>query len=368
MNQQDFIKQFKKVHGRKPSPAELHQAIQEGRVEVTSRNLLSKRLFLGLGIAVLGVGGFCLKQALQDAEQVKVVKVTPSKQKEATSTSKTTSTSSTSRSSSASTTAKATSTSSTSSSSSTSTTAKTTETTSNKMDIEALYKRDLRSVQGEWTNGQDTLKLTDKLVGDVEVMQHEDGYVEYIVTETGVRTSRMAYFFFPAGTPTIDLAGAQISNQDDTTKDRVLVMSEMYGSFYYRADEKSDKQDASVEGVQAQIKERVNQYRKDINRSLATRTDAIADNFVKGSESHRITVDWVVNDSANEGIARYDSTTDSISNIQVSGNTVTCDISYTTITSYTDGRSPATGHSNRHYVFEKTATGLLIKDFGGLIE
>ncbi|NQH34068.1 hypothetical protein HO665_07545 [Streptococcus suis] len=350
MNQQDFIKQFKKVHGRKPSPAELHQAIQEGRVEVTSRNLLSKRLFLGLGIAVLGVGGFCLKQALQDTEQVKVVKVTPSKQKEATSTSKTTSTSSTS------------------SSSSTSTTAKTTETTSNKMDIEALYKRDLRSVQGDWTNGQDTLKLTDKLVGDVEVMQHEDGYVEYIVTETGVRTIRMAYFFFPAGTPTIDLAGAQISNQDDTTKDRVLVMSEMYGSFYYRANEKSDKQDASVEGVEAQIKERVNQYRKDINRSLATRTDAIADNFVKGSESHRITVDWVVNDSANEGIARYDSTTDSISNIQVSGNTVTCDISYTTITSYTDGRSPATGHSNRHYVFEKTATGLLIKDFGGLIE
>lgn len=350
MNQQDFIKQFKKVHGRKPSPAELHQAIQEGRVEITSRNLLSKCLFLGLGIAVLGVGGFCLKQALQDTEQVKVVKVTPSKQKEATSTSKTPSTSSTS------------------SSSSTSTTAKTTETTSNKMDIEALYKRDLRSVQGEWTNGQDTLKLTDKLVGDVEVMKHEDGYVEYIVTETGVRTSRMAYFFFPAGTPTIDLAGAQISNQDDTTKDRVLVMSEMYGSFYYRADEKSDKQDASVEGVEAQIKERVNQYRKDINRSLATRTDAIADNFVKGSESHRITVDWVVNDSANEGIARYDSTTDSISNIQVSGNTVTCDISYTTITSYTDGRSPATGHSNRHYVFEKTATGLLIKDFGGLIE
>ena len=350
MNQQDFIKQFKKVHGRKPSPAELHQAIQEGRVEVTSRNLLSKRLFLGLGIAVLGVGGFCLKQALQATEQVKVVKVTPSKQKEATSTSKTTSTSSTS------------------SSSSTSTTAKTTETTSNKMDIEALYKRDLRSVQGEWTNGQETLKLTDKLMGDVEVMQHEDGYVEYIVTETGVRTSRIAYFFFPAGTPTIDLAGAQISNQDDTTKDRVLVMSEMYGSFYYRADEKSDKQDASVEGVEAQIKERVNQYRKDINRSLATRTDAIADNFVKGSESHRITVDWVVNDSANEGIARYDSTTDSISNIQVSGNTVTCDISYTTITSYTDGRSPATGHSNRHYVFEKTATGLLIKDFGGLIE
>lgn len=350
MNQQDFIKQFKKVHGRKPSPAELHQAIQEGRVEVTSRNLLSKRLFLGLGIAVLGVGGFCLKQALQATEQVKVVKVTPSKQKEATSTSKTTSTSSTS------------------SSSSTSTTAKTTETTSNKMDIEALYKRDLRSVQGDWTNGQDTLKLTDKLVGDVEVMQHEDGYVEYIVTETGVRTSRMAYFFFPAGTPTIDLAGAQISNQDDTTKDRVLVMSEMYGSFYYRANEKSDKQDASVEGVEAQIKERVNQYRKDINRSLATRTDAIADNFVKGSESHRITVDWVVNDSENEGIARYDSTTDSISNIQVSGNTVTCDISYTTITSYTDGRSPATGHSNRHYVFEKTATGLLIKDFGGLIE
>lgn len=350
MNQQDFIKQFKKVHGRKPSPAELHQAIQEGRVEVTSRNLLSKRLFLGLGIAVLGVGGFCLKQALQDTEQVKVVKVTPSKQKEATSTSKTTSTSSTS------------------SSSSTSTTAKTTETTSNKMDIEALYKRDLRSVQGEWTNGQDTLRLTDKLMGDVEVMQHEDGYVEYIVTETGVRTIRMAYFFFPAGTPTIDLAGAQISNQDDTTKDRVLVMSEMYGSFYYRANEKSDKQDASVEGVEAQIKERVNQYRKDINRSLATRTDAIADNFVKGSESHRITVDWVVNDSENEGIARYDSTTDSISNIQVSGNTVTCDISYTTITSYTDGRSPATGHSNRHYVFEKTATGLLIKDFGGLIE
>lgn len=236
------------------------------------------------------------------------------------------------------------------------------------MDIEALYKRDLRGVQGEWTNGQDTLKLTDKLVGDVEVMQHEDGYVEYIVTETGVRTIRMAYFFFPAGTPTIDLAGAQISNQDDTTKDRVLVMSEMYGSFYYRANEKSDKQDASVEGVEAQIKERVNQYRKDINRSLATRTDAIADNFVKGSESHRITVDWVVNDSENEGIARYDSTTDSISNIQVSGNTVTCDISYTTITSYTDGRSPATGHSNRHYVFEKTATGLLIKDFGGLIE
>ena len=64
------------------------------------------------------------------------------------------------------------------------------------MDIEALYKRDLRSVQGEWTNGQETLKLTDKLMGDVEVMQHEDGYVEYIVTETGVRTSRIAYFFF----------------------------------------------------------------------------------------------------------------------------------------------------------------------------
>ncbi|WP_153051007.1 hypothetical protein [Streptococcus suis] len=350
MNQQNFIKQFKKVHGRNPSPVELHQAIQEGRVRVTSRTPFSKRLFLVLGIAVLGVGGYCLKQALQDTGQVKVVKTTPSKQKEATNASKTTSTSSTS------------------SSSSTSTSANITETTSNKMDIEALYKRDLRSVQGEWTNGQETLKLTDKLMGDVEVMQHEDGYVEYIVTETGVRTSRIAYFFFPAGTPTIDLTGALISNQDDTTKDRVLVMFEMYGSFYYRADEKSDKQDVSVEDVQAQIVERVNQYRKDINRSLATRTDAIADNFVKGSDSHRITVDWVVNDSENEGIARYDSTTDSISNIQVSGNTVTCDISYTTITSYTDGRSPATGHSNRHYVFEKTATGLLIKDFGGLIE
>ncbi|HFR4575922.1 TPA: hypothetical protein ACHWJ6_000251 [Streptococcus suis] len=350
MNQKNFIKQFKKVHGRNPSPVELHQAIQEGRVRVTSRTPFSKRLFLVLGIAVLGVGGYCLKLALQDTEQVKDVKVIPSKQKEATSASKNISTSSTS------------------SSSSTSTSANTTETTSNKMDIEALYKRDLRSVQGEWTNGQETLKLTDKLMGDVEVMQHEDGYVEYIVTETGVRTSRIAYFFFPAGTPTIDLAGALISNQDDTTKDRVLVMFEMYGSFYYRADEKSDKQDASVEDVQAQIVERVNQYRKDINRSLETRTDAIAENFVRGSESHRITVDWVVNHSENEGIARYDSTTDSISNIQVSGNTVTCDISYTTITSYTDGRSPATGHSNRHYVFEKTATGLLIKDFGGLVE
>ncbi|WP_153047882.1 hypothetical protein [Streptococcus suis] len=350
MNQKNFIKQFKKVHGRNPSPVELHQAIQEGRVRVTSRTPFSKRLFLVLGIAVLGVGGYCLKLALQDTEQVKDVKVIPSKQKEATSASKNISTSSTS------------------SSSSTSTSANTTETTSNKMDIEALYKRDLRSVQGEWTNGQETLKLTDKLMGDVEVMQHEDGYVEYIVTETGVRTSRIAYFFFPAGTPTIDLTGALISNQDDTTKDRVLVMFEMYGSFYYRADEKSDKQDASVEDVQAQIVERVNQYRKDINRSLVTRTDAIAENFVRGSESHRITVDWVVNHSENEGIARYDSTTDSISNIQVSGNTVTCDISYTTITSYTDGRSPATGHSNRHYVFEKTATGLLIKDFGGLVE
>lgn len=350
MNQKNFIKQFKKVHGRNPSPVELHQAIQEGRVRVTSRTPFSKRLFLVLGIAVLGVGGYCLKLALQDTEQVKDVKVIPSKQKEATSASKNISTSSTS------------------SSSSTSTSANTTETTSNKMDIEALYKRDLRSVQGEWTNGQETLKLTDKLMGDVEVMQHEDGYVEYIVTETGVRTSRIAYFFFPAGTPTIDLTGALISNQDDTTKDRVLVMFEMYGSFYYRADEKSDKQDASVEDVQAQIVERVNQYRKDINRSLVTRTDAIAENFVTGSESHRITADWVVNHSENEGIARYDSTTDSISNIQVSGNTVTCDISYTTITSYTDGRLPATGHSNRHYVFEKTATGLLIKDFGGLVE
>lgn len=194
MNQKNFIKQFKKVHGRNPSPVELHQAVQEGRVRVTSRTPFSKRLFLVLGIAALGVGGYCLKQALQDTEQVKDVKTIPSKQKEATSASKTTSTSSTS------------------SSSSTSTSANTTETTSNKMDIEALYKRDLRSVQGEWTNGQETLKLTDKLLGDVEVMQHEDGYVEYIVTETGVRTSRIAYFFFPAGTPTIDLTGALISN------------------------------------------------------------------------------------------------------------------------------------------------------------
>lgn len=160
----------------------------------------------------------------------------------------------------------------------------------------------------------------------------------------------------------------EFGNVADFSRDRLVALSvrgSVLDQVYYRETGGASASQNVDSKVVEEITKRVDQYRTDINASLSSRSDQIGRNFTKGSKDHQEVANWVINESASDGIARYDSTTHSIQNVSENGDTVSCDITYSTVTTMTDG-SKRTGGQTRHYVFKRVDGKLLIDNFGGL--
>ncbi|MET3558416.1 uncharacterized membrane protein YhaH (DUF805 family) [Streptococcus rupicaprae] len=106
-------------------------------------------------------------------------------------------------------------------------------------------------------------------------------------------------------------------------------------------------------------------YRAKTNQSLSSRSAS----YIRGaftSESNPYYVDtkaYIENQSASDGIARYDSRTDRLYNISETDDQVTFSLDYTTVIHYMDGRSPQTISNRRDYILKKSGNSFRIEKF-----
>lgn len=240
-----------------------------------------------------------------------------------------------------------------------------TETGYKPLDLQALAAGDYSSALGEWvsTSGNRTT-ITEE--------SFDPQFKWGLIKEDMFATQNVAPIsaFLPAnrGEVTRDDTGMVA----DTTKDRLVVYAVrglIADIVYYRASEVDSDQhktnNSANSDVESEIANRINQYRQDINASLSSRSDQLARNFTQGSKSHQEVVAWIVNESAADGIASYSTTTLSTNNITDDGEIVSCDITYRTVTTKTNGEQ-VTGTRTRHYIFKRVNGILLIDDYGPL--
>lgn len=201
----------------------------------------------------------------------------------------------------------------------------------NGIDLIATQLEDYSTIEGQWSNGQETLDFSQKLNefksgSDVRVTSDlKDNTLKFLMTpEIG---GPFYYIIYPAGTTTMDLEGAQIANEDDTSKDRVLVMQEIYASFYYRESDasvnttKSSNNDFT--GIEAELEDFMIDFRNAVNETISTKKDHMADLYVSTDNSaYKETLGWYMD--APEPYKNV--STKSFSNIKEDGDTISFDV------------------------------------------
>lgn len=234
------------------------------------------------------------------------------------------------------------------------------------MDISEMKNGDFSSIAGKWRNKYGTTITIQESgflsFGDVGFpiegiqINPDDTAGGYLNRNLGAGTTPNTSDYV-----TFIPAGILISDGDnaDTSKDRIGMSGTVAGyndpQVFYRDNELSSSPAPTAtekDYMMSYAVDAINKYRKDINRSLATRQDYIADNFTSTSNSYYLdTVDYIVNQSEADGIKSYDSTTDSITDFKYTKYTITFTLNYTTTTNYIDGTSSTSSHT-RYYTLK----------------
>lgn len=200
------------------------------------------------------------------------------------------------------------------------------------LDLMAIQLGDYSNIAGRWSDGQKTIDFAQELTKftsatDVTVTSKLKGNSLEFLMQPDVGVGSFAYLIYPAGTATMDLKGARIANSDDMSKDRILVMHEVYGSFFYReshsggTDTKNSVNDFT--GIEADLESFMNAYRSAVNKTISTKKDYMADLYVsKENPAYEETLGWFLD--ANEPYQNV--STKSFSNIQEEGDTISFDV------------------------------------------
>lgn len=225
------------------------------------------------------------------------------------------------------------------------------------MNLSEMKNGDFSSISGTWyaSDGSTMVVEADGTVGKAQyITSVKDGVPEgsyvsaYLVNKSHVGKSY-----------TIDFVTASASG--GKTADHIIVYYDSNGSGssgkeYYRNIPKDSVPLATAsekDYMMAYATDTIAKYRKDINRSLAERKDYIADDFTsKDNSYYKDTVDYIVNQSASDGIKAYHSTTDSITNFQYTKDTITFTLNSTTTVEYTDGRASTTSSNVRNFTLK----------------
>ncbi|WP_170237252.1 hypothetical protein [Streptococcus hyovaginalis] len=161
------------------------------------------------------------------------------------------------------------------------------------MVVEEIHLDNFDSIQGMWTNGSESVDIEQQIIdakslnGTAVEKKVQDGYLSYtIIPKMGLR---YGYYFLPSGVSSMNLEGAAISNEDDISKDRILVMHERYGSFYYR------ETDATT--LEASVKKELENFmisfRDAVNDTIKTKKDHIAALYVSTENpAYKETLAW----------------------------------------------------------------------------
>lgn len=191
------------------------------------------------------------------------------------------------------------------------------------MVVEEIHLDNFDSIQGMWTNGSESVDIEQQIIdakslnGTAVEKKVQDGYLSYtIIPKMGLR---YGYYFLPSGVSSMNLEGAAISNEDDISKDRILVMHERYGSFYYR------ETDATT--LEASVKKELENFmisfRDAVNDTIKTKKDHIAALYVSTENpAYKETLAWYMD--AKEPYQNV--STKSFDNIKVEGDTVSFEV------------------------------------------
>lgn len=239
--------------------------------------------------------------------------------------------------------------------------------TSSSMSLSSIQEGDFSSVAGTWktNDGGSWVIESDGTVEkqvDFIVQSVTDGILLANMTNKSGVGHVYPTYFVPSGT-TITLEG--VSSVENV--DRIVYVNDgdPYGkkySIYYPVKD-TIPEDSNLELLSI-ISKVVTNYRADVNSSLSSRQDKIAENFTSTTNSTYIEVrDYLVNQSAKDGIKSYESVTNSVKNLQKSGDKITFTLNYTITTSYTDGRASSTTQASRNYVLKKVNGNYLIDSF-----
>uniref|UniRef100_UPI003F693F22 DUF6287 domain-containing protein n=1 Tax=Streptococcus pluranimalium TaxID=82348 RepID=UPI003F693F22 len=225
------------------------------------------------------------------------------------------------------------------------------------MNISEMKRGNFSSVQGTWfaSDGAKFIIASDGSVNEVQYITDiretvPDGSIAtaYLVNKSNVGKSYLLSFIL-ASSGSKEPECIVLFDDDDNNG--------LSGQTYYRDLSASSEQDTPTatekDYMMAYAIDTIEKYRKDVNKSLAERKDYIADSFTSKDNSYYLeTVDYILNQSAKDGIKSYDSTTDSITDFQYTKYTITFTLNYTTTTNYTDGRPSTTNSFTRYYTLK----------------
>lgn len=337
MSKKEWITYFEATKGRKPTPLELQEAIKQGIISNPSRLFGVKRknvlIIISLVIVTLAIILIFVRTSEETPHSV---------------TSQSFSIYSFSTTEASNTSSLGTSTSSSSSSMSDS---------ENHMNLEAIAKGDYSSVSGTWVseNGE----VFDPSVGKNNFTSSAykmiDGSLSRSLDYQEQSAGSGGVSFVPVGIAA-NVSDAQLGIEipTDTSVERIIVGGLNTVVYYRQSDVDKIKTSSSSVELYRAISKRIASYRTDVNDSFKTRTDQIADNFTSTSNSYYLEMkDYIINQSAKDAIKSYQTKTDSITDIQQNGDTVTFTLYYTTTISYTDGRADITQSNQRNYVMKK---------------
>lgn len=238
------------------------------------------------------------------------------------------------------------------------------------MNISEMKSGDFSSIKGTWfaSDGSKFLIDSDGSVNEVQYITSvretvPDGSLAtaYLVNKSNVGKS-YTLSFREANSSSNEPECIILFDDDDDSNG-------LTGQPYYRdtslnAAEKETPTATEKDYMMAYAVDTIEKYRKDVNRSLAERKDYIADSFTSKDNSYYLeTVDYILNQSAKDGIKSYDSTTDSITDFQYTNDTITFTLNYTTTTNYTDGRPSTTDSFTRYYTLKYVDGVFLIEKF-----
>ncbi|MGV3050773.1 DUF6287 domain-containing protein [Streptococcus hyovaginalis] len=244
------------------------------------------------------------------------------------------------------------------------------------MNLSEMKSGDFSSIAGRWVNKNGNIidiEASGKMYTEGAVNYPIQGftisndntasaYLNRNLTDGMAPSTRDYVTFIPAS---VSIAGG---NTADVTKDRIGLNGTVEGyndpQVYYRDSENPMGIATEKDYMMAYAVDTIEKYRKDVNRSLAERKDYIADSFTSKDNSYYLeTVDYILNQSAKDGIKSYDSTTDSITDFQYTNDTITFTLNYTTTTNYTDGRPSTTDSFTRYYTLKYVDGVFLIEKF-----
>lgn len=227
------------------------------------------------------------------------------------------------------------------------------------MNISEMKAGNFSSIKGTWfaSDGSKFVIDSDGSVNDAqyiasvrEVVPDGSTARAYLVNKSNVGKS------YP-----LSLISASYSS---TEAEHIIFFDEdnsqgMSSKSYYRDLSASDGQDKETptattkDYMMAYAQDTIAKYRKDVNRSLAERKDYIADSFTSTNNSYyKETVDYIVNQSASDGIKAYHTKTDSITDFKYTQYTITFTLNYTTTVEYTDGRASTTSSNTRYFTLK----------------